>query len=270
MATVTVGPFDLGYGHTPGASGVTFVFVNALTGTGAMWEEAIAPALRDRGHGTLTFDLPGQAQSPPAPDRTLDASDLVTATAGVTRALRPSTPVFVGLSIGGLFALRAHLDHGVPAAGFVLVNTLRKAGARLAWINDSVLRLAEVGGAHLLKDAFAPLLFGPHWLAANRTGALEPVPYEALGTKDAERKLLAAGCGADWDLAYERVRAPVVVLSGLEDRVFYDAAAVDELSRRLPDAMRIDIQDAGHLLPVESPDAVVTACLSIVGRLERG
>lgn len=270
MATVAVGPFELGYRHTPGASGATFVFVNALTGTGALWEETIAPALRERGHGTLTFDLPGQAESPLPPERGLDANDLVAATAGIARALGPSTPVFVGLSIGGLFALRAHLDHGVPAAGFVLVNTLRQAGPRLAWTNDSVLRLAEVGGGRLLKDALAPLLFGPGWLAANREGALEPAPYDALHADDAARKLLAAGCSADWDISYERVRAPVVVLSGLEDRVFYDAAHVAALTGRLPDAVRIDVGDAGHLVPVERPEAVLTACLSIVGRLARG
>lgn len=267
MARMTVGGFDLGYRHELGASELTFVFVNALTGTSAMWEEAIAPTLRARGHGTLSFDLPGQPESPLAAEHPLDGGDLIAATAGVVEALQPSRPVHVGLSIGGLFALRAHLDRGSAAAGFVLINTLRRPSARLSWLNEATLRLAEAGGGPLLRDAFSPLLFGPAWLEANRTGALEPQPYEGVGADAPEHKLLAAGTVANWDVAYEAVQAPVLVLSGLRDRVFYDAADVAALAARLPDAVRVDLPDAGHLVPVEDPGAVVTACLSIAGRI---
>lgn len=38
----------------PGAKGVTFVFVNALTGSTDAWEAKVAPALRAGGFGTLS------------------------------------------------------------------------------------------------------------------------------------------------------------------------------------------------------------------------
>ncbi len=267
METLEAGGHRLGYRHEAGATGITFVFINALTGAAAQWEQAIAPALRGRGHGTLSFDLPGQAWSPLQAEQQLTPADLSAAVVGVVRALGPSQPVYVGLSIGGLFALQAHLTHGSPAAGFVLVNTLRKPSARLAWINDAVLRLAELGGTRLLKDVYGPLLLGRSGAEGARAEALTSAPYEALPATAAECKLLAAGAKADWSFAYEDVRVPVVVLSGLDDHVFFDAADVAELAVRLPDAVRIDLPRGGHLLPAEAPDAVVRACLSVVGRI---
>jgi pimeloyl-ACP methyl ester carboxylesterase len=46
---------------------------------------------------------------------------------------------------------------------------------------------------------------------------------------------------------------PVTVLSGLQDRVFYDAADVAALAARMPDARTIDVPDVGHLVPMEQP-----------------
>jgi pimeloyl-ACP methyl ester carboxylesterase len=50
----------------PGAP--TFVFVNALTGSTDHWEGAVAPALREAGFGTLSYNFRGQDQSAFAPD----------------------------------------------------------------------------------------------------------------------------------------------------------------------------------------------------------
>ena len=268
VPSIDVNGRELGYSHADGTSGLTFVFVNALTGSAAMWEAAVAPALRERGHGTLTFDLPGQPASPLPTEVPIHAVDLAAATGGIVTALAPARPVYVGLSIGGLFAVQAHLE-GATGAGFVLVNTLRKADARLHWVNDAVLRLAELGGGRLLRDAYGPLLFGLPWLQANRDGALNAEPYQGLGEDAAERKLLAAGRGADWDVPYERITAPVVVLTGLQDRLFLDRANLAELAGRFPDAVRQDVPDAAHLLPVEKPAAVVAACLAVAGRIGR-
>ncbi len=90
MSTVDGNGTALGHRLERGASGHTFV--NALTGSGAMWEAAIAPALRAKGHGTLTVDLPGQAESPLPPTATVTADDLTRATAGIVRALAPAGP----------------------------------------------------------------------------------------------------------------------------------------------------------------------------------
>ncbi len=46
-----------------GTRGMTFVFVNALTGNTGMWQGGIAPALRDAGFGTLCYNFRGQVET---------------------------------------------------------------------------------------------------------------------------------------------------------------------------------------------------------------
>jgi 3-oxoadipate enol-lactonase len=264
-----LGPNDgLYFEHQPPArAGATFVFFNALTGEAASWE-AIAPALRTNGHGTLLWNFRGQKDSPFGGPGAISAQQIVADAVALIRALAPARPVFVGLSIGGLFAAKAHLA-GARCEGLLLINTLRKAGPRLEWINAAVHRAALTGGGRLIQDLFMPLLAGPGWLAANREKFLHEVPYEPIDPASGVARLLAAGSGADWDLPYEKLTMPVTVLSGLQDRVFFDAADVAALAARLPDARRVDLPDVGHLVSMERPEAVVDACLALVERLNR-
>jgi 3-oxoadipate enol-lactonase len=269
MPTHHLGPADgLHFEHRPpsAADAVTFVFFNALTGDAASWEAEVAPTLLARGHGTLVWNLRGQKDSPFGASEAVSAQQIVADAVTLMAARTPRRPVYVGLSIGGLFAAQAHLS-GARCEGLLLINTLRKAGPRLEWVNAAVDRAALTGGARLIQDLYLPLLSGPAWQAANRARFLQDQPYEPLDPASGTALLLAAGKGADWDLPYERLTIPVTVLSGLQDRVFFDAADVAGLCARLPDAERIDVGDIGHLVTMERPQAIVDACLALAARV---
>lgn len=263
-----LGPNDgLDFEHRPPrAAGVTFVFFNALTGDAASWEAVIGPALRAAGHGTLAWNFRGQPNSPFADPAAISAQQIVGDAIELLRAERPRRPVYVGLSIGGLFAAQAHLA-GATCDGLLLINTLRKPSARLEWLNRAVLRAALTGGPRLIQDLYLPLLTGPAWQAANRGGFLKDEPYAPLDPASGTARLLAAGIGADWDVPYERLAMPVTVLSGLQDRVFFAAGDVADLAARLPDARRVELPDVGHLISMEQPEAIVDACLALARRI---
>lgn len=267
MPVHELGPSDgLYFEHQPPqGDGITFVFFNALTGETAGWQ-AVVPALRARGHGALLWNFRGQKDSPFADASVIGAARIVADGVTLLRSLAPARPVYVGLSIGGLFAAQAHLA-GARCAGLLLINTLRKAGPRLAWVNAAVHRAALTGGGRLIQDLYMPLLAGPAWQAANRESFLKDEPYRPIDPASGVACLLAAGSGADWDLPYERLTMPVTVLSGLQDRVFYDAGDVAELCARLPDAVRVDLPDIGHLVSMERPQAIVDACLALAERV---
>lgn len=244
----------------------TFVFFNPLTGDASGWEARVAPALRARGHGTLLFDYRGQRQSPVGSRVPITAQHIVDDAVAVLAAEQPVRTIYVGLSIGGLFAAQAHLA-GARARAILFINTLRENGPRLRWLNDALHRCALVGGLRLLRDLYLPLLFGQAWLAQNRGQFLSEPPYEPLPPDHPDARLLASAASADWDLPYERLDVPTLVLTGLEDHVFYDEDAVRRLTARLPNAMRVNLPGVGHLVPAEAPDAVVEACLALVGRV---
>ncbi|MGI9502306.1 MAG: alpha/beta hydrolase, partial [Geminicoccaceae bacterium] len=160
--------------HTPPGreDGATFCFFNMLTGDTGNWEAEIGPALRDAGHGTCMWNFRGQKDSP------FDGPDVITADAIVDDAVKliqaevPRRPVYVGGSIGGLFAAQAHL-RGTVCDGLLLINTLRKAGPRLDWSNRAAHRAALVGGGRLIQDLMLPHLTGPAWQAADAERQIE-------------------------------------------------------------------------------------------------
>jgi pimeloyl-ACP methyl ester carboxylesterase len=111
------------------------------------------------------------------------------------------------------------------------------------------------------------LLTDPDWQRANRASFLKDEPYAALDPASGTARLLAAGIEADWDVPWERLEVPALVLSGLQDRVFFDAADVAALSARLSQVERIDLPDVGHLVSMERAQAVVDACLALARKI---
>ncbi len=245
------------YIHHPvgDAAKPTFVFFNPLTGDTGNWEGGIAPALREQGFGTLTFDYRGQTQSTFTPQTRLTSQGIVSDAVALLDEVKPANPILVGLSIGGLYAAQAYLA-GAAADKLVLVNTLRRDGTRLKWIGDALVRAVEIGGLQLFRDLFLPLLMNEAWQSANRQSFLaKPAHYEPLDTRSGTYKLLAeAGPSANWDLPYEKLDLPTLVVTGLQDHVFLDMADVDALYARLPQAKRLDLPNAGHLIPGERPE----------------
>jgi pimeloyl-ACP methyl ester carboxylesterase len=134
----------------------------------------------------------------------------------------------------------------------------------LKWIGDALVRAVEIGGLELFRDLFLPLLVNEKWLAANRDAFLKTgMTYTPLKTDTGHFKLLAeAGRTSDWELPYEKLDLPVMVVTGLQDHVFLEKTVVDELAGRLPNCIRADMTNAGHLIPAEQPEDLAQLLLS--------
>lgn len=229
----------------------TFVFVNALTGSSDAWEAEIAPALRHKGFGTLSWNFRGQTDSPFDPGIALTDRLIVDDLKRLLDHVAPSRPVLVGLSIGGLYAARAVLD-GARAEALVLLNTLREIGPRIDWINHAMARIVAHGGVGLFLDALFPLLVNPEFAARARANFLRG-GYAPLPPEHGYMNLMRHAADSNWALDYGALALPTLVITGLQDRVFLDREVVDRLYARLPDGRREDWADAGHLLPQERP-----------------
>lgn len=248
------------------ASGVTFVGYNALTGDMNMWESAIGEAVRAAGHGTLFWNLRGQPGTPANNNDALGDRQAVADARAVLASVQPQRPVHVGLSIGGLFAARAILA-GVPADGLVFLNTLRAPGNRLEWIGAATECAYRHGGPALMRDMYAPLLFGDKWLRENRAAALTGSDYESQTDENLIVRLLHDARDADWDIPYESLDLPVLIVTGERDCVFRVPADIERLASQLPDATQISLDDVGHLLPVEAPERLAELLIDFAGTL---
>ena len=252
--------FDLGnnqslfYVYTPSTNGKpTVVFVNALVGSTEMWEGFIGETLRKEGFGTLYYNFRGQADSKFNLTTELTPRLIVYDLFKLLDFVKPHRPVLVGLSIGGLFAAQAIQD-GLLAEGLILINTLRKPGQRLDWINDSTARAFALGGRQLLLDLMAPMLINPEMLSEMRAAALLDDEYTVTAKQDDHMNLMRNAVSADWNFTWQNLTIPILVMTGDHDRVFLVKEDVLELSKKIPNADMVNFADAGHLIPMERPE----------------
>lgn len=266
MATYEISEGNaLYYDYTQAAAPdrTTFVFFNPLTGDTGIWQNGIAKPLIEAGHGVLVYNMRGQPDSPFSAGLDLDQALIIDDVKQLLKFLAPVQPVFVGLSIGGIFAAWA-VNQGVDCAGLVMINTLRRDGPRLRWINDAVVRLAETGGGELLRDVLSPLIMNEQWQEANREHCLGEDDYTPIDPGSGTYNLLSNARNTDWNFPYEQLTMPVLAITGMQDRVFRDPQDIDAIFKRLPNARRIDMQNAGHMIPVEQPQALLDALLGMV------
>lgn len=242
--------------HKPIRAGApTFFFVNALTGTTDHWEGSAGPALREAGFGTLSYNFRGQVESTFDPGIELTNDLIVSDIVALNVALKPQKPILVGLSIGGLYAAQAR-KAGVNAAGIVFLNTLRKVGPRIQWINEALPHFAALGGAQMFMDATFALVVNPEFAETMRPNFLKGA-YEPLPPEHGHMNLMRNSPATDWDFEWASLDLPVLSITGEHDRIFRDPAVIDELFALLPDGEREEWSDCGHLVPLERPEKMI-------------
>jgi pimeloyl-ACP methyl ester carboxylesterase len=57
---------------------------------------------------------------------------------------------------------------------------------------------------------------------------------------------------------------PTLVITGLQDHIFLDHDDLENLFSRLPQGRRIDLKNAGHLIPAERPKELGKAIIDFV------
>ena len=235
-----------------------YLLLHAFPFDGAMWD-SVAELLRAEGHAVLAPDLRGFGSAPlgdrhPAIDVMVD--DMI--------ALLGDEPAVVaGCSMGGYVAQGIAARRPDLVAALALVDTKATADPDAARAHrERVADLAEDGG-----DWSAGMIDGLLGETTRRTrpdvvAAVERVLAEApRATVAWAQRAMAARSDARASLAM--LTAPVAVVMGEEDTM--SPLAEQELIREaVPHAAWVPIPSAGHLTPLEAPDAVAAALLGLV------
>ncbi|MBY8887075.1 alpha/beta hydrolase [Streptomyces sp. PTM05] len=237
----------------------TLVFLHYWGGSAATWDAVVErlPATRR----TVRYDQRGwgAARELPGPH---DLDALADDLAAVVTALGTRRYVLVGHSMGGKVAqlLAARRPSGL--AGLVLVAPAPPEPP--AHVTEEY-RQALAHAYDSAQDVGTPL---DHVL----TAAPLPEPVRAGVVRDS----LAAGTQArrEWPLrgiarnvtdAARRIDVPVTVLAGERDQVEPPHVLRDHLLPYIPHARLDVVPGAGHLLPLEAPDAVAASLRVLTG-----
>ncbi len=248
----------------PANDGPAVVLFHGLFFDGSQWKAQL-PALSKLGR-VLVFDGPGHGKSDPPPPFSLeDHADAVT---DAFAHLRIDRAVFVGLSWGGMIAMRVALRYPQLVAALALLDTDAGAVSRVERLKNGALATiaAKVGiPPWLTRTQIAPLLFGKTslerrpelGLEAHRriTGYDREALLRAVRTVSIERSDIRYRLGA--------IAVPTLVLCGEED-VATPLARSRDIARAIPGARLRVIPRAGHMTAIEAPDAVNAELLPFV------
>lgn len=169
-----------------------------------------------------------------------------------------------GLSIGGMIAMLAALERPELIAGLILCDTAARIGSAERYAErEATIR---AGGMEGFAEAQMERWFSPRFREAH-SGAVRAM-RAMLVRQPVEGYLGSVAALRDTDLR-DRVgalRVPTLCLVGAED-ASTPPAMVRALADAIPDARYAEIENAGHLPPVEAPGAVARAILSsLAGR----
>lgn len=234
--------------------GSPLLFIHGFPLSGAMWHE-VAGSLPGGWRGIVP-DLRGHGQSGATPQVTIGqfADDL----AGLLDAMSERAPAVVcGLSMGGIIAMEFYRRYTDRVRALVLCDTRANAEtpegiARREHMAQTALR----EGTARVVDIMIANLFAPSFPAERRSQwhtLMSATP--AVGVAAAARALAGR---PDSIPTLPEIRVPTLVICGEED-----AISPPEMMRAMhaliPDSRFVLVPGAGHVPPVEQPDAFAAA-----------
>lgn len=233
----------------PAAAPTTLVYLHSLGSDQRIWDGVIA---RLPAHAHLRFDQRGHGRSdtPPGPYAMTDlADDLL----GLLDAYGLRRVVLVGVSVGGMIAMRAAVEHPEVFRGLVLCDTAGKVGDEQSW-NERIAAVRELGVTGIADQVMARW-YPPSFRAA-RPSAYEDL-REMLTSTSPDGYVATCAALRDEDLRPHLgdIHLPTLVLGGSEDGST-PPEMVRALAASLPNARFELVDGAGHLPSTDAPEAV--------------
>jgi len=219
----------------------TLVFIHGSGGSSALWENQVDEL---KAHvNTIALDLPGHGRSSgPGMD---SVAEYCAAVADFIESVEVPGPVPCGLSIGGAIVLQLILEHKARYKAAVLVNT----GARLR-VMTAIFEAIKKDYERFLSTipAFAASeKTDPRKLASLMADTAKCSPETAYGDFTACDRFDVTDKLSD-------IITPVLILTAEEDKLTPPKFGL-YMKERIRNASLVNIKDAGHLSPLEQPEA---------------
>lgn len=249
MSRLTRGPGAAIHYETHG-DGPAILLTHGFGLTARMWAgqvEALASSCR-----LVLWDLRGHGRSDSPEDAGLyDPEACVADMAALLDAEGIERAVVGGLSLGGYLSLAFHLRHPERVRALMLFDCgpgFRRDEPREAW-NERARKRSEriaAGDERALSE-------------------LEPDGHRDLaGVARAARYTMRHHDGSVME-SLPSVRAPALVLAGERDTPFL--AGIDYMARKIPNAEKVLLPDAGHTANLDNPAAFNAAVSAFLARL---
>jgi pimeloyl-ACP methyl ester carboxylesterase len=229
------------------------LLTHGMAATAAMWDVNLPALSADR--QVISWDIRGHGRSasPGDPAKYTEALSVADMTA-ILDAAGAGRAVIGGLSLGGYLSLAFHLAHPERTAALMLFDTgpgYRRDEPRQAW-NDSAdasaRNMAERGLAalHSSAEVNASLHRGVEGLVLAQQGIMKQFDSRVIDSLTS-------------------IAVPTLVLVGADDKAFLNAA--DYMAAKVPGAVKVVLEGAGHAANIDQPQAFNRAVLQFLAAL---
>jgi pimeloyl-ACP methyl ester carboxylesterase len=254
-ADVALAPQPLA-AETAGSGDTTLVLIHGFPFTSKMWRPQI-DALASDALRVVAPDLPGFGQTPGAFTSVDECADHIAVLLDEIGARRT---VLAGFSMGGYIAFAFVRKYAARLHGLILIDTKAEPDTEEGKQGRYALaEKAQDDGPDTVIETILPRLVSESTLSG-RPDVVEHVRDAAAGATlegvVGALRALAERASSVQDLP--RIAVPTLIIVGREDAVTPPADA-ETMRAAISGAQLTIIPDAGHMTPVEQPDAVTKA-----------
>lgn len=246
---------DVVLAYSEFGSGPALVLLHAFPLDRTLWRDVVEP-LAAQGWHVITPDLPGFGEST---ETVASIDDMANQVAVLLNNLGVHSAVVGGCSMGGYVALAFAAQFHERTAGLILVDTKGSADGEEAYANR--VRIAQQvldSGSTAALAATQPDLMFSAATKANRPEVVQWLKDTILHQVPASvaNAQYAMAARAEQFETLTAAHVPVLCIRGAEDAL---ASAYDHtrLAQASGDGLDITVVDAGHLVPIEQPQAFV-------------
>lgn len=231
----------------------TLAFLDGLGGHTDIW--SFQTAYFSGSYPVAPWSAWGYPPHPPSPSITLE--ELADRLEEYLKAIEARRAVLIGYSLGGMLAL--HMARHCPerVAGLVLIATSAAFGNREAPFQKAFLEtwLGPLEAGRTMSEIA--------WQAVEMlaSDAADPVGASLVRRTLARmppalfRRHIELIAGFDMRAELPRIACPTLVVAGAQDP-FAPPAMMERMAARLPSGRFALVEDAGHFVPFEQPEAV--------------
>mgnify|MGYP001817139075 CR=1 FL=1 len=234
----------------------TLVFIHGSGQEGRFWQAQVDGLTGVA--NTIAVDLPGHGNSDG--DGFRQVSDFARSVMGFIDAIDAPAPIPCGLSLGGAITLHLLIHHGDRLEAGILANT----GARLKVLPAIIETIQDNYDRHLTGLV--------KFAVAEANQADDDICRRVLATSTAGPTVTAndfRACDAfDVMDQVSAINLPVLVLSAVHDTLT-PVKYADWMAANLRGARHVTLNGAGHMSPIEQPEAFNEALLRFLESLDR-
>ena len=240
METRTSGDSVFICGHWPlNPARSTLIFIHGAGESCLLWQAQVE-GLSDRAN-TVALDLPGHGRSGGSACKRIE--DYAAGMIDFMAAVAAPNPIPCGLSMGGAITQQLLLDHAAHFRAGIIVSS----GARLRVLPSLFAMIA----ANL--PAYVDMIDRLGFSAKTPVAVKQPFLEDSLRARPEVAHGDFKACDQfDVMPRLKSIRLPVLVISAEDDQLTPPNYG-EFLERRIPNAVRAHIQDAGHFVPIEKP-----------------